>query len=82
MPALHEVIVKPLITEKSSAAYQARKEYAFQVHPDANKFQIRDADAPARGDPGPDAGHDRPVEEGHRRPQGRRDASGIRGLSQ
>ena len=43
MPALHEVIVKPLITEKSSAAYQARKEYAFQVHPDANKFQIRDA---------------------------------------
>ena len=43
MPALHEVIVKPLITEKSSAAFQARKEYAFQVHPDANKFQIRDA---------------------------------------
>ena len=43
MPALHEVIVKPLITEKSSAAYQARKEYAFQVRPDANKFQIRGA---------------------------------------
>jgi len=43
MPALHEVIVRPLITEKSSAAYQARKEYAFVVHPDANKFQIRDA---------------------------------------
>jgi len=43
MPALHEVIVRPLITEKSSAAYQARKEYTFHVHPDANKFQIRDA---------------------------------------
>jgi len=39
MPALHEVIVKPLITEKSSAAYQARKEYAFQVHPEANKHR-------------------------------------------
>jgi len=43
MPALHEVIVKPLITEKSSAAYQARKEYAFRVHPEANKHQIREA---------------------------------------
>jgi large subunit ribosomal protein L23 len=43
MPALHEVIVRPIVTEKSSAAYQARKEYAFHVHPEANKFQIRDA---------------------------------------
>ena len=43
MPALHEVIVRPLVTEKSSAAYQARKEYAFEVHPEANKYQIREA---------------------------------------
>jgi large subunit ribosomal protein L23 len=43
MPALHEIIVRPLVTEKSSAAYQARKEYAFVVHPSANKHQIRQA---------------------------------------
>ena len=40
---LREVVVRPLITEKSSAAYQSRKEYAFEVHPDANKHQICDA---------------------------------------
>jgi large subunit ribosomal protein L23 len=43
MPTLHETIVRPLITEKSSAAYQDRSEYTFQVHPDASKPQIRDA---------------------------------------
>ena len=43
MPALHSVIVRPVVTEKSSAAYQARKEYAFEVHPEANKHQIREA---------------------------------------
>lgn len=43
MPALHDTVVKPLVTEKSSAAYQNRKEYAFQVHPEATKREIRDA---------------------------------------
>lgn len=43
MPALHETILRPVVTEKSSAAYQMRKEYAFEVHPEANKHQIRDA---------------------------------------
>lgn len=43
MPALHDTIVRPVVTEKSSAAYQMRKEYAFEVHPSANKHQIRDA---------------------------------------
>ena len=43
MSVLHATIVRPLITEKSSAAWQARKEYAFVVHPDANKHQIREA---------------------------------------
>lgn len=43
MPTLHELIVRPVVTEKSSAAYQLRKEYAFEVHPGANKAQIRDA---------------------------------------
>jgi large subunit ribosomal protein L23 len=43
MPGLHETVVKPLVTEKSSAAYQNRKEYAFRVHPEATKGEIRDA---------------------------------------
>ena len=43
MPALHEVIVRPVVTEKSSAAFQMRREYALEVHPEANKHQIREA---------------------------------------
>jgi len=43
MPDLHQLIVGPVVTEKSSAAYQARKEYAFRVHPEATKPQIRAA---------------------------------------
>ena len=43
MPALHEIVVRPVVTEKSSAAFQLRKEYAFEVHPAANKYQIREA---------------------------------------
>ena len=38
-----DVIRRPLITEKTSAAYQDRGEYTFQVHPDASKPQIRAA---------------------------------------
>ena len=43
MPTLHRTIVRPLITEKTSAAYQNRAEYVFEVHPDATKPQIRSA---------------------------------------
>jgi large subunit ribosomal protein L23 len=43
MPTLYETIVRPIITEKSSAAYQARQEYTFEVHTDASKPQIRAA---------------------------------------
>jgi large subunit ribosomal protein L23 len=43
MPDQHQLIVGPVITEKSSAAYQARKEYAFRVHTEATKPQIRAA---------------------------------------
>ncbi len=43
MPTLHRTIVRPLITEKSSAAYQSRGEYTFEVHPEATKTQIRSA---------------------------------------
>jgi large subunit ribosomal protein L23 len=43
MPALHDTVIRPLVTEKSSAAYQQRKEYAFRVNPLATKREIRDA---------------------------------------
>jgi len=43
MPTKHETVVRPLITEKTSAAYQDRGEYTFEVHPDATKPQIRTA---------------------------------------
>jgi large subunit ribosomal protein L23 len=43
MADLHHVLVRPLITEKSSAAWQERQEYVFEVHPEATKHQIREA---------------------------------------
>jgi len=43
MPSLHQIIVRPVVTEKSSAAYQTGKVYTFEVHPGENKYQIRDA---------------------------------------
>jgi large subunit ribosomal protein L23 len=43
MPTIHRTIVRPVITEKSSAAYQDRGEYTFEVHTDASKTQIRAA---------------------------------------
>ena len=43
MPTLHEIIVKPVVTEKSSEAYQERGEYTFRAHPQANKTDIRRA---------------------------------------
>ena len=35
------IVVRPVITEKSSAAYQERDEYTFEVHPNATKPAIR-----------------------------------------
>ena len=43
MPTLHQTIVRPIVTEKSSLAYQDRGEYHFEVHPDATKPSIKDA---------------------------------------
>src|SRR5438067_9982138 len=37
------VIIKPLVTEKSTHQQTTRNAYTFQVHPDANKVQIRQA---------------------------------------
>jgi large subunit ribosomal protein L23 len=41
MPTLHRTVVRPIVTEKSSAAYQERGEYTFEVAPDATKPAIR-----------------------------------------
>src|SRR6266536_1164920 len=43
MPDLHATIVGPAVTDKPSAAYGARKEYAFRVHPEATKPQVKAA---------------------------------------
>jgi large subunit ribosomal protein L23 len=43
MPTLLRTIVRPIVTEKSSAAYQDRGEYTFEVHPQANKTAIKQA---------------------------------------
>jgi large subunit ribosomal protein L23 len=43
MPTLHRTIVRPIVTEQSSAAYQERGEYTFEVAPDATKPAIRQA---------------------------------------
>ncbi len=38
----YDVILKPVITEKSMNA-MAEKKYTFLVHPEANKAQVKDA---------------------------------------
>ena len=43
MATLHRTIVRPIVTERTSAAYQARGEYVFEVATDATKPAIRQA---------------------------------------
>ena len=38
----YDVVIKPVVTEKSRSG-MADKKYTFLVHPEANKFQIKDA---------------------------------------
>ena len=40
--AYYDVILRPVVTEKSMAM-MAEKKYTFYVHPDANKAQIKEA---------------------------------------
>ncbi|KPK83718.1 MAG: 50S ribosomal protein L23 [Phycisphaerae bacterium SM23_33] len=40
---IYNVIIRPLVTEKGTFQSQARNAYAFQVNPDANKAQIKQA---------------------------------------
>jgi len=43
MPQVYRTILRPVVTEKSSAAYERAKIYTFEVHPRASKPEIRDA---------------------------------------
>ena len=43
MSSLHRTIVRPIVTEQSSAAYQERGEYTFRVASDATKTTIKNA---------------------------------------
>jgi len=43
MPQLYRTIVQPVVTEKSSAAFETAKVYTFKVHTKAYKPEIRDA---------------------------------------
>lgn len=43
MSGLYDAVVRPVVTEKSSARYGALKEYAFMCRPEATKDQIREA---------------------------------------
>jgi large subunit ribosomal protein L23 len=40
---LTQILLKPLITEKSNTARDTRNEYVFEVHTDANKPMIKNA---------------------------------------
>ena len=42
MPDIYQIIERPLITEKA-LAINGQRRYAFVVHADANKIQIRQA---------------------------------------
>ena len=39
----YQVVIKPLITEKGTGQNEKLNQYAFQVHAEANKQQIREA---------------------------------------
>ena len=43
MATLHRTVVRPIVTEKTSAAYQAKGEYVFEVANDATKPAIKQA---------------------------------------
>ena len=43
MATLYQTIIRPIVTEQTSAAYQEKGEYTFEVAPDANKASIKQA---------------------------------------
>lgn len=43
MPALHDILLRPLINEKSSRLHDSENVYAFEVGETANKHEIKSA---------------------------------------
>jgi large subunit ribosomal protein L23 len=43
MKQAHQIIRRPLVTEKSTQQKEASNQYAFEVHPKANKIEIQSA---------------------------------------
>lgn len=43
MATIHTTLLRPVITERTSAAYQDRGEYTFEVAPEASKYAIKAA---------------------------------------
>ncbi len=43
MPDIYEIVKRPLITENALDKHEKRNTYVFEVHPEANKIQIRNA---------------------------------------
>jgi large subunit ribosomal protein L23 len=41
--SIYRVIIKPLVTEKGTHQSQTRNAYAFEVHPNATKAEIKQA---------------------------------------
>ncbi len=39
----HQVVIRPLVTEKGTRTSATLNAYPFQVHPEANKFEIKNA---------------------------------------
>ncbi len=40
---MKRILTKPLVSEKNTQLAQAHNQYVFQVHADANKFEISEA---------------------------------------
>ena len=40
---IHSIIIRPLVTEKGMYFAEKNKAYPFEVHPDANKAEIKQA---------------------------------------
>jgi large subunit ribosomal protein L23 len=43
MKEAQKIIRRPLVTEKSTQQKEVTRQYAFEVHPDANKIEIQSA---------------------------------------
>lgn len=39
----YTIVIRPLVTEKGTTLNEEMNQYPFEVHPDANKFQIAEA---------------------------------------